>query len=60
MGSALALGCASFIEVIVGTKIIARFIKPDTIRILTGIVFVALGLMLVGGMVGQIQAMKLG
>jgi len=60
LGSALALGCASFIEVIVGTKIIARFIKPDTIRILTGIVFVALGLMLVGGMVGQIQAMKLG
>ncbi len=55
LGSALALSCASLIEVVIGSKVIARIIKPDTIRILTGIVFVILGMMLVGGIIGNIQ-----
>ena len=55
LGSTLALSCASFIEVIVGSKIIARLIKPETVRIVTGIVFVLLGLLLVSGIMGNVQ-----
>lgn len=55
LGSASALICASFLEVIIGSTIIARFFKPATIQICSAIVFIILGLLLVFGVMGNIQ-----
>jgi len=55
LGSASALICASFLEVIIGSEIIARFIKPATIRIASALIFVALGLLLVSGLLGNVK-----
>lgn len=53
MGSALALMCTSFLEVIIGSEVIARFIKPATIRLVSGIAFLILGTLLVLGLLGN-------
>ncbi|MFZ5633505.1 MAG: TMEM165/GDT1 family protein [Bacillota bacterium] len=53
LGSAAALICTSFIEVIIGYHIIARFIKPATIKLLSGVAFLVMGLLLVTGVMGS-------
>lgn len=55
LGSASALICASFLEVIIGSTIIARFFKPNTIQLFSAIVFIILGLLLVFGVMGNIH-----
>lgn len=55
LGSILALVCTSFIEVIIGSQVIARFIRPSTIKFFSGAAFILLGLLLVSGLVGNIQ-----
>lgn len=55
LGSAMALICTSFIEVIVGSQLIARFAKPSTIQLLSGITFLLLGLLLVFGVMGNVK-----
>lgn len=55
LGSALALTCTSFLEVVIGSQVIARFIKPATIRLISGIAFLVLGVLLVAGLLGNVR-----
>lgn len=55
LGSASALICTSFLEVIIGSEVIARFLKPRTIQLLSGFVFMLLGTLLITGMIGNVQ-----
>lgn len=54
LGSATALITASFLEVIIGSQLIARFLKPEKIRIISSLVFVLLGILLLTGVIGNI------
>lgn len=54
LGSAMALICTSFIEVIIGSSV-ARFLKPLTIKIISAVIFLALGTLLVFGVIGNID-----
>lgn len=51
-GSAAALVCAAFIEVAIGAHVIGRYVKPEIVRLLSGILFVMLGFLLLLGIVG--------
>ena len=53
LGSASALICASFLEVIIGSQVIARYLKPSTINLLSGIIFIILGILLLAGVIGD-------
>lgn len=55
LGSALALITASFLEVIVGSQIIARYLRPRAIRIISALVFLVLGLLLLAGVIGGVH-----
>lgn len=55
LGSAMALICTSFLEVIIGSTLIARFIRPETIKLVSGVTFIVLGSLLVTGIMGNVQ-----
>ena len=55
LGSATALICTSFVEVVTGSKIITRFFKPSTIKFVSGVVFLLFGALLVFGVLGNVQ-----
>jgi putative Ca2+/H+ antiporter (TMEM165/GDT1 family) len=55
LGSATALVCTSFIEVMIGSHVVARFLSTRTINLLAGIIFILLGVLLVCGVIGNIQ-----
>lgn len=55
LGSAMALICTSFLEVIIGSQIIARYLKPQTVNLISGVVFTILGVLLLFGLVGNIN-----
>ncbi len=55
IGSATALICASFLEVIIGSQVIARFLKPNTISMISALAFTILGLLLIFGVIGNIK-----
>ncbi len=55
LGSATALISTSFLEVIIGSQIIARFLKPGTIRVVSSWVFLILGILLLTGVMGNIK-----
>ncbi|MGE5389881.1 MAG: TMEM165/GDT1 family protein [Deltaproteobacteria bacterium] len=55
LGSLAALICTSFLEVIIGANILARWIKPDVIRFISAGVFILLGIMLLTGVIGQVD-----
>ncbi len=55
LGSAMALICTSFIEVIVGSQILARLLQPKTIELLSALAFMVLGVLLLTGVMGNIQ-----
>lgn len=55
LGSALALITASFLEVIIGSHVIARYLKPATIRVVSSLLFILLGLLLLTGIVGGLK-----
>lgn len=55
LGSASALICASFLEVIIGSQIIARFLKPHVIKVVSATAFLVLGCLLLCGVIGNIH-----
>jgi len=55
LGSITALICTSFFEVIIGSHIIARFFKADTVNILSAFTFSILGILLIFGVIGDIK-----
>jgi putative Ca2+/H+ antiporter (TMEM165/GDT1 family) len=55
LGSAMALICTSFLEVIIGSQIIARYLKPSTVNMVSGVIFAVLGILLLFGFVGDIN-----
>lgn len=54
LGSATALVCTSFLEVIIGSHIIARFFKPSTINLISATAFTVVGILLIFGVIGDI------
>ncbi len=55
LGSASALICTSFLEVLIGSEIIARFLKPSAIKIISAIAFIILGCLLLLGILGNVR-----
>lgn len=55
LGSASALICTSFLEVLIGSEIIARFLKPSTIKIISSVAFIVLGGLLLLGILGNVK-----
>jgi Ca2+/H+ antiporter, TMEM165/GDT1 family len=55
LGSAMALICTSFLEVIIGSQIIARYLKPQTLNMISGVIFSILGVLLLFGLIGDIK-----
>ena len=55
LGSATALICCSFIEIIIGSQLIARIMKPQIIGIVSAIAFIVLGILLLCGVIGNIH-----
>jgi len=51
-GSAAALVCAAFIEVAIGAQLIGRYVKPEIVRLMSGLLFVILGILLLLGVMG--------
>lgn len=56
LGSACALVTTSLIEITIGSKIIARFLRPRTIKFASAAVFFILGALLLFGVIGQIES----
>lgn len=54
LGSATALICTSFLEVLIGSEIIARFMKPHVIKLVSAVLFIVLGCLLLFGVIGNI------
>lgn len=52
LGSAMALITTSFIEVMIGAKILAKYFKPTTLKITSGIAFLLMGILLILGILG--------
>lgn len=55
LGSATALICTSFCEVVVGAQIIARYFKAKTINLVSAVIFSVLGILLLSGAIGKIN-----
>jgi len=53
LGSLAALLCTSFLEVIIGANVLARYIKPEIIRYISAGAFILLGILLLTGVMGQ-------
>lgn len=53
LGSLAALICTSFLEVIIGANVLARYIRPEVIQRVSAGIFILLGVMLLTGIVGQ-------
>ncbi|HHW40992.1 MAG TPA: TMEM165/GDT1 family protein [Syntrophomonadaceae bacterium] len=54
LGSATALICTSLLEVIVGSRVIARYVKPAVTRLVSGVAFLVMGILLAFGAWGNI------
>lgn len=54
-GSAAALICTSFLEVLIGSEILARFFDQSTIKIISAASFIILGLLLLMGVLGNVK-----
>ena len=55
LGSASALIVTSLLEITVGSALIARFLRPQFIKLASAVAFVLLGLLLVSGVIGYID-----
>lgn len=53
LGSAMALITTSFIEVLIGSQIIARYLKPVVLKVASGLAFTLMGLLLLLGVLGS-------
>ncbi len=47
LGAAMALITASFIEIIIGSTVVARFLKGNYVKIMSGTAFTIMGFLLV-------------
>lgn len=56
LGSATALICTSFLEVLIGSEIIARFMKPHVVKLASAVLFIVLGCLLLFGVIGAFDA----
>ncbi|MGE5372742.1 MAG: TMEM165/GDT1 family protein [Solirubrobacterales bacterium] len=56
LGSALALICTSLVEVLIGSEVLARYLKPATIQIVSALAFIVLGSLLLLGVIGNVKA----
>lgn len=54
LGSASALVVTSLVEVSIGSLLISRYLKPQTIKLASCLAFIVLGLLLVTGVIGRI------
>lgn len=54
LGSLAALMCTSFVEVIIGANVLARYVKPEVLRLVSAGVFMLLGILLLTGVIGQV------
>ncbi|MGE5455245.1 MAG: TMEM165/GDT1 family protein [Methylocystaceae bacterium] len=52
LGSVSALVCTSFVEVLIGANIVGRYLKPETVKLASSILFIILGVLLLLGIVG--------
>ncbi len=57
LGSATALACTSLLEVLIGSTVIARCIKPAVLRLVSGIAFLAMGILLASGVWGNYEVL---
>ena len=55
LGSATALVIASLLEVTIGSNMVAKFVKPELIKIFSVVAFILLGLLLISGVIGNIS-----
>lgn len=55
LGSASALVITSLLEVTIGSHMIAKYIKPELIKLSSAVAFILLGLLLVFGVIGNIR-----
>jgi putative Ca2+/H+ antiporter (TMEM165/GDT1 family) len=53
LGSAMALITASFIEVIIGSKVIGKYLNSKVVKISSGIAFIIMGFLLMTGLIGS-------
>lgn len=56
LGSASALVVTSLIEIIIGSQVIARYLSPVVTKLASAIVFIVLGVLLLSGVIGNIEA----
>ena len=56
LGSATALVTTSLIEITIGSTLIARFLKPKVIKLASAATFILLGILLLTGAIGRIEA----
>ena len=55
LGSAVALVITSLLEVTIGSNMVAKFVKPELIKIFSAVAFILLGLLLISGVIGNIS-----
>lgn len=53
LGSAMALITTSFIEVMIGSHILAKYLKPVAIKAISGVAFTLMGVLLITGVIGS-------
>ncbi|MFX4262199.1 TMEM165/GDT1 family protein [Pelotomaculum propionicicum] len=53
LGSAMALVTTSFIEVMIGSHILAKYVKPTVIKVISGVAFSLMGILLITGIIGS-------
>lgn len=53
LGSAMALITTSFIEVMIGSHILAKYLKPMVLKVISGIAFSLMGILLIMGIIGS-------
>ena len=55
LGSACALISCSLIEILVGSELIARFLKPRIVAFVSAGAFITVGLLLLSGIMGNVH-----
>ncbi|MHB1419934.1 MAG: TMEM165/GDT1 family protein [Bacillota bacterium] len=53
LGAATALITTSLIEVIIGSKVVSRYVKPHYIKVASGVAFTVIGILLLVGILGR-------
>jgi putative Ca2+/H+ antiporter (TMEM165/GDT1 family) len=54
LGSAMALITTSFLEVMLGSHLVAKYLKTEVIKVLSGVAFLVMGILLLTGVIGKL------